>query len=154
MTNRHKLFGLFVIAVMLSTTSPSLGSGPVSLVPADEPPIPLPEDCGGSTGPACCIYGYIYYEDVPVLGANVHIESTYGAIDVETEGGAASSDPYYSADLSFAPLLVSPGDVITITASYSDMLSARTWVVQDDGQQVDLGLIAGYQSPAPVARRP
>ncbi len=152
MTIRHKLFRLFLIAVVFSTASPSSGAGPAPL--ADEPPDPLPAECGGATVPACCIYGYIYYEDAPVLGVNVHIESAQGAIDVETENGADSSDPYYSADLSFVPLLVVPGDVITITAVYSDMVSARTWMVQDDSQQVDLGLIAGYQSPLPAAHRP
>ncbi|KPL19245.1 MAG: hypothetical protein AMJ93_13260, partial [Anaerolineae bacterium SM23_84] len=151
MNARHKLLRLLLVTTMLITANLSRWTGPTPVVRADEPPVPLPEDCGGSTGPACCIYGYIYYEDVPVLGVDVHIESAYGAVDVETENGEASSDPYYSADLSFAPLLVVPGDVITITASYSDMVSARTWTVQGDGQQVDLGLITGYQASGPVS---
>ena len=154
MTNRHKLFGLFLIAVMFSTPSSSLGAGPVPLANTGEPPVPLPAECGGATVPACCIYGYVYYEDAPVPGVNVHIESADGAVDVETENGAASSDPYYSADLSFAPLLIFPGDTITITAVYSDMVSIRTWTAQPNGQQVDLGLVAGYQSPLPVSHHP
>ena len=131
-------------------------SGMERAAPTQGPPDPLPEDCDdvtpiGGTPPACCIYGYVYYDDDPVAGADVTIRSPYGTLTVATGGGGASGEPYYRADLSSAPLLVSSGDVITITASYSGMVSARTWTVQGEGQQVDLGVITGHQSPAPVA---
>ena len=153
MTTLNKSLRLLLIAVTLATAGLPWQTGRTLPVYADELPPPLPAECGGSTGPggSCCIYGYVYYYDAPIDGASVHIESPYGALDATTVSGGASSEPYYSADLSSAPLLVSPVDVITITASYSDMASARTWTVQSGGQHVDLGLFAGYQAPGPIS---
>jgi hypothetical protein len=120
----------------------------------DDVPVPLPPDCDGvapSDPDACCVYGYVYYGDEPVEGVSVHIESSQGDLVITTAFGGASSEPHYVADLSAAPLLASPGDVITLTASYSDMVSARAWTVQSGGQQVDLGLVDGYQAALPGA---
>jgi PKD repeat protein/N-acetylneuraminic acid mutarotase len=86
-----------------------------------------------------------------VVGASVTIESAYGNLDVTTAAGGASSKPYYSASLSAAPLAVSPGDVLTITASYSGMVSIRTWTVQSGGQHVDVGMVEGYLAAGPLA---
>jgi len=120
------------------------------------PPQPLPHDCDGVTPPGeepptCCLYGYIYHDDAPVTGARVHIQSLHGAFDTTTMDSGTGSEPYYSVDLSSAPLHVSPGDAITITASYNDMVSIRTWTTQSGGQHVDLGLVAGYQAPGPIS---
>ncbi len=125
-------------------------------VAQDEPPAPLPRGCdgvtppGGST-PTCCVYGYIYHNGVPVAGASIRIEGPYGVLTTTTTGGGASGQPYYQADLSSSPISATTGTVITITASYSDTVSARTWVVQSLGQHVDLGLIAGYRAPRSVS---
>lgn len=153
MTARHKFLRLLLVTVILIAASLPWWASPAPLAHADEPPIPLPAECGGFTGVGgtCCIYGYIYYNDTPQSGVNVRIESPYGSLDVITTAGPASDYAYYSADLSSPPLFVSPGDTITITASYGDMVSARTWTAQSDGQHVDLGLVAGYQAPGPAS---
>ncbi len=147
-TNLALVFVLFMSAI--SFAAPQSVAAAIAT-----PPIPLPRNCdavtpiGGNT-PACCIFGYVYYENSPVDGAAVHIDSASGAIDLTTYLRGAHSAPYYQADLSSAPLAVSPGDVITITVSYSYMLSIRTWIVQGGGQHVDMGLIAGYRAQQPV----
>jgi len=144
-------FALLLMGAVLVASA--AGAFPLSTT---DTPEPLPNDCQevtkpGENPPACCAFGYVYYDGVPVAGASVHIESPYGALDTTTTSGGASSHPYYSTDLSSAPLLVSPGDVIVVTVSYSDMVSARTWTVQNDGQHVDLGLVAGYQASRPIS---
>jgi parallel beta-helix repeat protein len=88
-----------------------------------------------------------------VEGASVHVESQSGSLDISTAYGAASDFAYHGVDLSNAPLSVSPGDTITVTASHNGMVSSRAWRVQGDGQQVDLGLVSGYQAPGPSAGR-
>lgn len=117
---------------------------------ATEAPVPLPRVCGGinppgAPVPACCMFGYIYHDDAPVSGVTVQVESLQGTRVITTTGGTESTHPYYAVDLSSAPLLVSAGEVITITVSYSGMRSVRTWTVQSEGQHVDLGLVTGYQ---------
>lgn len=124
------------------------GKKPVSpaapLNPADDPPpVPLPHHCDGVTPPgedppACCAYGYVYYEGEPVAGASVHIESPYGALDPTTVSGVASSDPYYGVDLSSAPLSVSAGDTITVMATHGGDSKGVVYRVVEDGQQVDV----------------
>ena len=154
---RFVLVGTIVFVGSSRRTTLATKTQPDSLqhVEPTSTPRPLPHDCDGTTPPggvppACCAYGYIYHQDAPVAGANVAIESPNGTRYTTTIEGGISSEPYYSVDLSSTPLLVSPGDVVTITASYSDMVSARTWTVQSDGQQVDLGLVTGYQAPSPT----
>ena len=113
-------------------------------------PVPLPPDCDGvapSDPDACCMYGYIYWHDAPLAGAEVQISSAQGVITTTVGGGG--SEPHYGVDLSAEPLLTSPGDAISITASYNGMVSARAWTVQSGGQQVDLGLVDGYQVASP-----
>ena len=123
--------------------------------PADNPE-PLPENCidvtpPGGDPPACCIYGYVYYHGEPVGGVTITIESRSGSVSTTTATGGASTHPYSGVDLSNTPLSASAGETITITASFSDMASSRSWVVQTNGQQVDLGLVTGYQGPGPVS---
>ncbi len=153
---RHTIIILVLILLTLfpaSKSSATPGRSSSLLVAADVPQ-PLPRDCDGINPPdwpdPCCAFGYAYYNDEPVDGASVYIESLYGSHVTTTTVGEGSNHPYYSADLSSAPLSVSPGDTITITVAYSDMVSIRTWTVQSNGQQVDLGLIIGYQATEAV----
>lgn len=116
---------------------------------------PLPHDCDGITppgqpAPACCLYGYVFYAQKPLPGAIVQIASPHGSIIVTTTVGGASSEPYYGVNLSAPPLSVTPGEAMTITASYGVMTSIRVWTVQNGGQQVDLGLVANYRMATPV----
>ena len=109
-------------------------------------PEPLPTDCDGvappgGSAPACCVYGYVYYDGVPVTGASVRIESNYGALDVTTEDGSDGSEPHYGADLSSSPLLVSPGDSITITATYYGSSESVAYQAAPGGQQVDMAIV-------------
>lgn len=141
---------------VLSSQSPTdlpvlVGGNEDALVAVEDLPVPLPRDCDaltppGGDPPSCCLYGYVYYNDVPAAGVTVRIESAHGSVETTTAVGGASSDPYYQVNLSGAPLLASAGETITITASYSDMVSTRTWTVQAGAQQVDVGLVAGYRS--------
>ncbi|MBN1661043.1 MAG: VCBS repeat-containing protein [Anaerolineae bacterium] len=140
---------LFLLLVLTGILMFLWSTVAVSQAQPDDWPVPLPSECGGIIDPsACCVHGYIYYQDQPVEGVSVVISSTQGAVTVTTSAGPLSTDPYYAVSLHEVPLLVSPGDAITITASFSGMVSSRAWQVQSGGQQVDLGLIAGYQSPA------
>ncbi len=85
-----------------------------------------------------------------MTGASVRIESSHGVLTTTTTIGGASDDAYYGVALAYPPISATVGSVVTFTVSYSNMVSARTWVVQADGQHVDLGLIADYQSSLPV----
>jgi hypothetical protein len=142
---------LLVLAVIpLSPVGARAGRAPIG-----EVPVPLPDDCIGvapADPDACCLYGYIYNDalapdSAPVTGVTLHIESAHGMLDQATGSGPDSDAPYYTAHLNAAPLLAAPGDPITITATYRDMRSARTWTVQPGSQHVDLGLVSGYQAP-------
>lgn len=119
------------------------------------PPIPLPRHCGSTTPPgmdppACCAFGYIYYDDEPVPGVSVRVEGPHSFVTVTTTSGGDSDDPYYSVALGYPPISATVGSLVTFTASYSDMISARVWTVQSEGQQVDLGLLTGYRSAEPL----
>jgi parallel beta-helix repeat protein len=164
MVERYKqriVLGVVALVAALSLLGGLQGMQAQDAVPApsSQPAdsyVPLPEECDdvtppGGVPPACCLYGYIYYQDAPLAGVSVRVESAYGAVDLTTAAGLSADDPYYGAPLSGPPLLVSVGDVITLTASYSDMISTRTWTVVNNGQQVDLGLVAGYQAPGALA---
>ena len=160
MKGRFRLIGLFVVCVLIGTMVPAgrgeraalaLETRPelVQGVVLASPPVPLPHDCDGVTPPgedppACCAYGYVYYDSVPVAGASVHIESPYGALDTTTVSGGLSGNPYYSADLSSAPLLVSPGDVITVTVTYDGDSASTVYEVAPDGQQVDVIVVRSF----------
>ncbi|MBN1890500.1 MAG: hypothetical protein JW850_21080 [Thermoflexales bacterium] len=152
--NNPSLFRLAILAGLVCAVLVIPAATAVGQV-QDPPPVPLPRLCGvvtppGHEPPPCCMFGYVYYQDKAVTGASVRIDGPSGVLTATTAVGISSADPHYGVDLSSAPLLVSVGDTITLTAVYSDMLSARTWTVQSNGQQVDVGLIAGYHSPAPV----
>lgn len=150
-----RLFSILMLTCPLLVTP---AAGAVGLT-QEAPPLPLPRHCGGVTPPgldppACCAFGYAYYDDEPVAGASVRVESAHGVLTTTTTIGGASDDVYYGLALGYPPISATVGSVVTFTVSYSNMVSARTWVVQADGQQVDLGLVAGYQSSVPVSRLP
>lgn len=154
---KHKSFLRLLLFLLLSLMPFSVAGARSSYVGIGENPLPLPSDCiGVAPAPvdleACCLYGYIYDAALsdnsePITGVLLHIESAHGVLDIVTGSGSASQAPYYNADLSTLPLLVTPGDRITITATYGDMRSTRAWIVQAGSQQVDLGLVSGYWAP-------
>ena len=96
---------LSLLTLVLTHRLATATISPVELVIDDEPPVPLPRDCTGVNPPdtPCCLYGYVYYDDVPVAGASVRIESPYGTLTPTTADGGLSDDPYYSVDLSSSP---------------------------------------------------
>jgi PKD repeat protein len=144
---------LSLLALVLAHELAAATTRPVELVVDDEPPVPLPRDCTGVNPPhlpACCAYGYAYYDDVPVAGASVRVESPYGTLTLTTADGGLSDDPYYSVDLSSSPISATVGTLITITATYSDVSVSRTWTVISEGQQVDAGLYSHSATEAIV----
>jgi len=120
--------------------------------PADTPG-PLPNDCQdvtvvGEEPPVCCAFGYVYYDGVPVSGAQVTIQGSSGSLPTTTATGAASTDAYWRASLSASPLAVAPGEMITVTASYSGSTASTVYQVVARGQQVDVVIpTAGSQPP-------
>lgn len=118
-----------------------------------ETPRPLPTDCDGVADPltppedVCCVFGYIYLNGMPQEGVTVQITSIHSQLNLVTAVGAKSNFPYYSADLASAPLSVISGENITIRATSASMSSVRSWTAQGGSQQVDIGLIPGYQAP-------
>jgi hypothetical protein len=133
-----------VIVVNVSNALPAF--------PADTPG-PLPNDCQDVTGvdedpPVCCAFGYVYYDGVPVTGAQVTIQGPGGSLPTTTSTGAASTDPYYRASLSASPPGVTPGDTITVTATYSGSTASAVYQAAAGGQQVDVVIqTAGSQPP-------
>ena len=138
------ILGLFL--ALMAMPSPSSG---VASAQSDEIPQPLPPGCQGvaplDDPDACCAFGYVYYNDAPIAGATVRIESAGKTWEGTTGDYEVSDDAHYQVDLT-TDLQVEPGDEITITVSYNDMTSTRTWTVQPGSQQVDVGLIEGYQA--------
>jgi PKD repeat protein len=115
----------------------------------EPPPVPMPHDCDGFTPPggdlpACCVYGYVYYNGVPVIGADVQIESLSGTLSITTDIGIFSTTPYYAADLDISPLSVSPGDFITVTATVSGSMTSTVYQVAPEGQQLDAVLFHSF----------
>jgi Tol biopolymer transport system component len=140
MIRLNRWMSVLMIVTLLMVSLAPIGGGVA--VEAQGVPEPFPEDCDDITPlpDACCMRGYVYQGDTPLEGASVRIESAHGQVDLVTASGGLSGDPYYSVYLSDAPLSVSAGDTITLTASYGGMVSSRTWMVQEGGQQVDLGV--------------
>jgi hypothetical protein len=127
-----------------------LGQAALSVPQAQgaNPPQPLPHDCPGVTPltptPACCAYGYVYYNGVPIAGATVTIRSSHGTREVTTGAGQASAFPYYGVDLASAPLSVQTGETITVTARYAGRTGTTVHQVGAAGQQVDvITLVSG-----------
>jgi hypothetical protein len=128
--------GLTLIVVSQLGLEPGQAQGGVT-------PDPLPHDCGGVTPagsptPACCAYGYVYYDGLPVNGADVTVHSNHGLLATATGYGPASSFPYYGVDLSSKPLRVSVGETITVSAGYWGHTGTTVHSVGEAGQQVDV----------------
>jgi hypothetical protein len=136
------LLALGLLALTFAARPATSAPLPAAPVVADDVPEPLPRDCTGVNPPGqpnpCCAFGYVYYDGEPVAGADVRIESPYGTINTTTASGGVSGEPYYSTDLSSPPLLVSPGDVITVTATYENSSADTVYEVAPGGQQVDV----------------
>jgi hypothetical protein len=130
---------LFIVAgVVAGMVCPA-----ASASPAD--PQPLPHDCGGVTPvgepeAACCAVGYVFLAGAPVNGATVIVASRTGQVEVTTTTGGASSTPYFQINLAAAPLSVTVGDTITMTATYGERTGRVTRRVTAGGQQVDMHL--------------
>jgi hypothetical protein len=134
----------WLIALLLAAGLLPLPVDSAPLSRGDELPLPLPAECGGSTGPggACCAYGYVYYDGVPVVGATVTVEGPGGSTAVATEPGELSDDPYFAVSLSDEPISASVGDAITLSVGYGGRSQSLAYQVVEDGQQVDLVLPA------------
>jgi sugar lactone lactonase YvrE len=104
---------------------------------------PLPGGCingtpAGADAPVCCISGFVFVDGQPVAGAEVTIATAGGEIiNVTTDLRVGmEARPFYALDLS---RLVSPTEIITLTARYGGIASAAVQhVVQPGGQQRDL----------------
>jgi hypothetical protein len=95
----------------------------------------------GTPESVCCVSGLVYFNGVPVEGAEVTIISRYGQTTAYTYQHLGTEQrPYYESRLSALPLKVAPNDMVTITASYSGYSRTMTYSVQSQGQQVDLTL--------------
>jgi hypothetical protein len=108
--------------------------------------IPLPRSCGGglppgANVPVCCMFGYVFIGGQAVAGAKVTITSPHGSVEVWTEQGPDSPQPYYRTSLSDPPLSAQAGESITTVAEYSEgHTSSVSHVVLGGGQQVDVVL--------------
>ena len=114
---------------------------------ADTTVVPLPGGCGGvSPGgerlAACCVSGFVYMDGLPVAGAEIQISNARGdrAVQFTHIYSGTEARPYYRVSLSVAPLAVTPGETITITARYSGHTRSITQTVLLGGQQVDVVL--------------
>ncbi len=112
-----------LIAVSITISFPTVVAI-ASTQPGDDVPNPLPHDCDGvaafgDTIPACCAFGYVYFEGQPVDQAALRIESAGGLLETTTEAGPVSPSPHFLSALSASPLSVQPGQWITLTATIS-----------------------------------
>jgi Tol biopolymer transport system component len=95
-----------------------------------------PED-GATT---CCISGWVYENGQPVA-AEVEMVSPTGSLTVFAQPhDGTGTDPYYTVNLSDAPLSVAVGDTLDLTARYNGKERSLTYTVQVTGQQVDMVL--------------
>lgn len=111
----------------------------------DDPPPPLPADCislalPGEEPPSSCVYGYVYFDGSPVAGASVTIQSEPAVLNLTTQSGPDSPEPYFAAALSDPPLNVSVGDIVVAEATYDSQTNSTTFTAVEDGQQVDVYL--------------
>jgi hypothetical protein len=124
----------------------------------DDPPPPLPADCTGlvppgEDPPASCVYGYVYLDGTPVAGASVTIRSQSAILNLTTQTGPDSPDPYFRAALSDMPLDVSVGELVIVGASYNGQTNSTTFTTVEDGQQVDV-LLSSTCGPTTVPGGP
>ena len=143
----QRLFSLSLTVALLIVIVP-LGGAHKAVTPthasAQSVATPLPLTCSGTPAPDACAYGYVYYNGLPVAGASVRIDSPYGTLNTTTANGTLSSVPYYQANLSGSPLLVSPGDTITVTATHNGKTASTAYVGEAGGQQADVILVQSF----------
>jgi DNA-binding beta-propeller fold protein YncE len=101
--------------------------------------------CGGGLPPGegvpvCCMFGYVFIDGQAVQGAKVTISSAHGSVELWTDFGPNSTQPYYRTSLSDPPLSMQAGDSISITAEYSSHSQTVIHQVLGGGQQVDVVL--------------
>ena len=114
---------------------------------AEQPEVstPLPTNCTefalpGEDPPESCVYGYVYLDGVPVAGATVSLRSSNGSLTLTTQAGPASTDPYYNASLSSAPLETYVTEIIPVIATAATETNYTYFEVVQGAQQVDLYL--------------
>lgn len=113
---------------------------------------PLPEGCGGVTppgeqAPSCCISGFVYGDGQPLANAEIRIDASDGS-SITTRTHIYSGNetrPYYRLSLNTDSFNSNPGDTITVTARFGDHERHLSYVVQPDGQQLDLVLASNPQ---------
>ncbi len=159
MSARNRLLSLIVLTCLAATgiliLAAVVAAGATSFAPTSpaDTPGPLPNDCQDVTGvgedpPVCCAFGYVYYDGMPVTGAQVTIQGPGGSLPTTTSTGSASTAAYYRTSLSAAPLTVSPGETITVTATYSGSTGSAVYQATAGGQQLDIVIPqAGSQPP-------
>lgn len=156
MNKRSRLVGLFFVVVLIGTVIPAgnaerpaqaleVRTEPMQHAVLAAPPQPMPHDCDGVTPtdedpPACCIYGYVFYDGEPVGGAAVTVQGPGGSQAVTTGSGGLSDEPYFATSLSDDPIAASVSDTITLSVSYGGSSRVLTYQVVEAGQQVDLVL--------------
>jgi hypothetical protein len=139
--------GLFLLLLgslqLGAQAAPALATGTIAFPSSSDPQMqfdPLPPGCIGGTpageeAPVCCISGFVFVDGQPVAGAEVTIATAGGEIiNVTTELRVGMEPrPFYALDLS---RLVSPTEIITLTAHYGGITSAAVQhVVQPGGQR-------------------
>ena len=138
MSARNRLLSLIVLACLAAAgiliLAAVAAAGATSFAPVSPSTVgnPLPNDCQdvtveGEDPPVCCAFGYVYYDGVPVTGAQVTIQGPGGSLPTTTSTGAASTDAYWRASLSASPLTVAPGETITVTATYSGAIASTVY---------------------------
>ncbi len=112
--------------------------------------VPLPRECKGinppgSPDPICCVFGYVISDGVALNNVVVTLYTRSAAVTAVAAPSPEVPTPHYHFSLS--DLGVSPGDVITLSASIGGR--SRVLVYPDvarGGQQADLVLSAPDQA--------
>ncbi len=113
---------------------------------SEEAPPPLPGGCGdfgtpvSYENPVCCVSGYVYADGAPVAGATITVSSNEKTRTAVTSQQDDVANPHYRIQLDNAPLLVRPGSIVTVTATYGELSTTKTFTAASGGQQVDLVL--------------
>ena len=101
MSARNRLLSLIAVICLVAggilIIAAVVAAGAMNSTPAFPPdtPGPLPNDCQDVTGlgvdpPVCCAFGYVYYDAMPVTGAQVTIQSASGVFTTTTSIDHAS----------------------------------------------------------------
>lgn len=132
------------LAVFLPLTMSALAM-PLAL-PEDESVFPpLPRSCAsglspGASIPVSCLFGYVYLNGKAIFGAKVTVISEQGRAEVQTREGPDSSQPYFHLSLSDKPLVLIPGNSVTIVAEYNNDRRTLSHIVLSGAQQINLVL--------------